>query len=49
MIKLSTKISEFKQSHLGRESELSRTLAKVNLDKYILIKEKLTSIWNQAS
>ena len=26
---------------------MSRTLAKVDLDKYILIKEKLTSIWNE--
>jgi hypothetical protein len=32
---------------MGRESELNRILEKVELDKFILIKEKLTCVWNE--
>lgn len=32
---------------MGRESELNRILEKVELDKFILIKEKLTCVWSE--
>jgi len=34
--------------HKGCESDLERTLAKVDLDKFILLKERLTCIWNES-
>lgn len=33
--------------HSGCESDLERILAKVDLDKFILLKERLTCVWNE--
>jgi hypothetical protein len=38
--KLCGKINEFKKVHLGRESELSQILVKIEMDKSMLIREK---------
>jgi hypothetical protein len=40
-------VAKFKHVHQGCESDLSRILAKVDLDKFILLKERLTCVWNE--
>lgn len=43
---LSTRLAAFKHMHHEKEKTLIRQLQKLNLDKYILLKEKLVSAWN---
>ena len=45
--KLTQKVARFKKVHSGCESDLGRILAKVDLDKFILLKERLTCVWNE--
>ena len=44
--RLSTTMGKIKRTQIDKEAALQQTLAKVELDKYILMKEKLEAIWN---
>lgn len=45
--KLTKNVTKFKKAHSGCETDLERILAKVDLDKFILLKERLTCVWNE--
>lgn len=45
--RLTSRVSQFKKKYRGCESDLHRTLAKVELDKFILLKERLECVWNE--
>lgn len=45
--RLTQKVAQFKQAHHGQENVLMRILAKFDLDKFILLKERLTCMWNE--
>lgn len=47
MERLTERVAKFKRVHSGCESDLERILAKVDLDKFILLKERLTCVWNE--
>jgi hypothetical protein len=45
--KLSSRLEKFKWTHGNKEDTLNLKLEKLNLDKYILLKEKLNCVWNE--
>ena len=45
--RLTVRVEQFKKMHSGCENNLSRTLEKVEYDKFILLKERLTCVWNE--
>ena len=46
--KLTQKVGRFKKVHSGCEYSLERVLKKIDLDKFILLKERLTCAWNES-
>ena len=44
--KLIDTMKKIKQTQVVKECNLNRTLNKVELDKYVLMQEKLQTIWN---
>lgn len=45
--RLTSRVAQFKRKHKECESDLEKTLKKVDLDKFILLKERLTCVWNE--
>ena len=45
--RLSTTMGKITQTQIAKEVSLKQQLTKVELDKYILMKEKLGAIWNE--
>lgn len=46
--RLTRKVDQFKKIHSGCEYNLERVLKKIDLDKFILLKERLTCAWNES-
>ena len=45
VFRLSSTLVKIKSSHVTKECDLKKTMAKVELDKHILMQEKLKAIW----